>query len=121
MTDSGPVMPHIDTLLAQAGRGTDPRTGAISTPIYQTSTYAHPGLGQSTGFDYSRSNNPTRKALEDAMATLDGGAAAFAFASGLAALTTLLGLFRQGEHLVVGEGCYGGTTGFWTGSWPTSP
>ena len=102
-------MPHIDTLLAQAGRGTDPRTGAISTPIYQTSTYAHPGLGQSTGFDYSRSINPTRKALEDAMATLDGGAAAFAFASGLAALTTLLGLFRQGDHLVVGEGGYGGT------------
>ncbi len=102
-------MPHIDTVLAQAGRGTDPRTGAISAPIYQTSTYAHPGLGQSTGFDYSRSINPTRKALEDAMATLDGGAGAFAFASGLAALTTLLCLFNQGDHLVVSEGCYGGT------------
>lgn len=102
-------MPHIDTLLAQAGRGTDPRTGAISTPIYQTSTYAHPGLGQSTGFDYSRSINPTRKALEDAMATLDGGAGAFAFGSGLAALGTLLCLLSQGDHLVVAEGCYGGT------------
>jgi cystathionine beta-lyase/cystathionine gamma-synthase len=102
-------MPHIDTLLAQAGRGTDPGTGAISTPIYQTSTYAHPGLGQSTGFDYSRSINPTRKALEEAMARLDGAAGAFAFASGLAALTTMLCLFSQGDHLVVAEGCYGGT------------
>lgn len=102
-------MPHIDTILAQAGRGQDPRTGAISTPIYQTSTFAHPALGQSTGFDYSRTTNPTRKALEEAMATLDGGAAACAFASGLAALTTMLCLFRQGDHLVVAEGCYGGT------------
>ena len=102
-------MPHIDTLLAQAGRGQDPRTGAISTPIYQTSTYAHPALGQSTGFDYSRTTNPTRLALEETMAALDGGTAACAFASGLAALTTLLCLFRQGDHLVVAEGCYGGT------------
>lgn len=102
-------MPYIDTLLAQAGRGTDPRTGAISTPIYQTSTYAHPGLGQSTGFDYSRSINPTRQALETAIAGLDGAAGAFAFASGLAALSTLLCLLRQGDHLVVAEGCYGGT------------
>jgi cystathionine gamma-synthase/cystathionine beta-lyase len=102
-------MLHIDTLLAQAGRGTDPRTGAISTPIYQTSTYAHPGLGQSTGFDYSRSINPTRQALETAIAGLDGAAGAFAFASGLAALSTLLCLLRQGDHLVVAEGCYGGT------------
>ncbi|WP_295456804.1 aminotransferase class I/II-fold pyridoxal phosphate-dependent enzyme [uncultured Thiodictyon sp.] len=102
-------MPHIDTLLAQAGRGRDPRTGAISTPIYQTATYAHPALGQSTGFDYSRTTNPTRAALEEAMAGLDGAAAACAFASGLAALTTLLCLFKQGDHLVVAEGCYGGT------------
>jgi cystathionine beta-lyase/cystathionine gamma-synthase len=102
-------MPHIDTLLAQAGRGRDPRTGAISTPIYQTATYAHPALGQSTGFDYSRTTNPTRAALEEAMAGLDGGIAACAFASGLAALTTLLCLFKQGDHLVVAEGCYGGT------------
>jgi cystathionine beta-lyase/cystathionine gamma-synthase len=100
---------HLDTVLAQAGRTTDPRTGAISTPIYQTSTFAHPGLGQSTGFDYSRTTNPTRQALERALAVLDGGAAALAFASGLAALTTLLGLFRHGDHLVVAEGCYGGT------------
>jgi cystathionine beta-lyase/cystathionine gamma-synthase len=102
-------MPHLDTLLAQAGCGQDPRTGAISTPIFQTATFAHPGLGQSTGFDYSRSINPTRKTLEDALAALDGGAAGYAFASGLAALTTVFCLFNQGDHLVVAEGCYGGT------------
>ena len=102
-------MTHIDTLLAQAGRTTDPWTGAISTPIYQTATFAHPALGQSTGFDYSRTTNPTRQVLEAAMAGLDGGAGACAFASGLAALTTLLGLFDQGDHLVAAEGSYGGT------------
>ncbi|HYN78371.1 MAG TPA: PLP-dependent aspartate aminotransferase family protein [Lamprocystis sp. (in: g-proteobacteria)] len=102
-------MSHIDTLLAQAGRTTDLRTGAISTPIYQTATFAHPALGQSTGFDYSRTTNPTRKVLEETMAALDGGAGACAFASGLAALTTLISLFNQGDHLVVAEGCYGGT------------
>lgn len=102
-------MPHIDTLLAQAGRGTDPRTGAISTPVYQTSTYAHPALGQSTGFDYSRTANPTRQALEEALARIEGADGACAFASGLAALHSLLCLFRAGDHLVVAEGCYGGT------------
>ncbi len=102
-------MPHLDTLLAQAGRGTDPRTGAISTPVYQTSTYAHPALGQSTGFDYSRTANPTRQALEEALARIEGADGACAFASGLAALHSLLCLFRAGDHLVVAEGCYGGT------------
>jgi len=102
-------MVRIATLLAHAGLGQDPRTGSISTPIYQTATFAHPGLGESTGFDYSRTTNPTRSALEDAMARLDGGAAGFAFASGLAALATVLCLFSRGDHLVVAEGCYGGT------------
>ncbi len=74
--------------MTQAGRTTGPRTGAIRIPIYQTSTVAHPGLGQSTGCDYSRTTNPTRQALEHALAVLGGGAAALAFASGLAALTT---------------------------------
>ena len=69
---------RIATLLAQAGCGQDRRTGAISTPIYQTATFAHPALGESTGFDYSRTINPTRKVLEDALARLDGGVAGFA-------------------------------------------
>ena len=82
-------MPKIATLLAQAGLGQDPRTGAISTPIYQCATFEHPALGQSTGFDYSRTSNPTRKVLEDAVARVDGGTAGFAFATGLAALSTV--------------------------------
>ncbi|WP_035057507.1 trans-sulfuration enzyme family protein [Andreprevotia chitinilytica] len=102
-------MPQLATLLAQAGRQTDPLTGAISTPIYQTATFAHPAVGESTGFDYTRSANPTRKALEDAMTAIEGGVASFAFASGLAALSTLICLFNQGDHLVVAEGSYGGT------------
>lgn len=102
-------MPRIATLLAHAGVGEDPRTGSISTPIYQTSTFAHPGLGESTGFDYSRTTNPTRQVLERALAGLDGGVAGFAFASGMAALSTVLCLFDQGDRLVVAEGCYGGT------------
>jgi cystathionine gamma-synthase/cystathionine beta-lyase len=100
---------QLATRLAQAGRGQDPRTGSISTPVYQTATFAHPGLSESTGFDYSRSANPTRLALETALAGLDGASAGFAFASGLAALSTALCLFSAGDHLVVAEGCYGGT------------
>ena len=103
-------MPKIDTLLAQAGRCQDARTGAISTPIYQSATFEHPALGQSTGFDYSRSANPTRSVVEKTIAELDHGCAGFAFASGLAALTTVLSLFNQGDHLVVAEGCYGGSS-----------
>lgn len=102
-------MPKIATLIAHAGAGDDSRTGSISFPIYQTATFAHPGLGESTGFDYSRTANPTRQALEQTVARLDNGVAGFAFASGMAALATALCLFDQGDHLVVAEGCYGGT------------
>lgn len=102
-------MSRIPTLLAHAGSGPDPRTGAVSTPIYQTATFAHPAPGRSTGYDYSRTGNPTRQALEQTLALLDGGTAGFAFSSGLAALSTVLCLFSQGDHLVVAEGCYGGT------------
>jgi cystathionine gamma-synthase/cystathionine beta-lyase len=78
-------------------------------PIYQTATFAHPALGQSTGFDYSRSANPTRAALESVLASLDGGDRAFAFSSGLAAIDTVLRLFAPGDRLVVAEDLYGGT------------
>ena len=108
-SNADPRAPRMATLLAHAGLGQDPRTGAISTPIYQTATFAHPALGKSTGFDYSRTTNPTRQALEEAVARIDGASAGFAFASGLAALSTLLCLFKAGDHLVVAEGCYGGT------------
>lgn len=97
------------TLLAQAGSRTDPATGAISAPIYQTASFAHPALGKSTGFDYSRSSNPTRLALEQTLAAIEGGHRAFAFASGLAAIDCLLRLFAPGDRLVVTEDLYGGT------------
>ncbi|HEX7503888.1 MAG TPA: PLP-dependent transferase, partial [Syntrophales bacterium] len=92
---------RIETELAQAGSRRDDRTGAVSMPIYQVATFRHPGLGQSTGFDYSRTSNPTRLALEETMARLDGGPKAFAFASGLAAIDCVMRLFKRGDCLVV--------------------
>ncbi len=100
---------HLDTRLARAGLGADPSTGAVSTPIHPSATFAHPGLGESTGYDYSRTANPTRATLERALADLEGGRWGFAFASGMAALTTFLLLFRPGDHLVVSDDLYGGT------------
>ncbi|CQR74826.1 Cystathionine gamma-lyase [Sporomusa ovata DSM 2662] len=99
----------ISTKIVQSGLVTDKTTGAISTPIYQTATFRHPELGCSTGYDYSRSRNPTRKAVEEAIATLEEGHAGFAFASGLAAITAILMLYRPGDHLIITEDCYGGT------------
>jgi cystathionine beta-lyase/cystathionine gamma-synthase len=96
------------TIAVQIGVGKD-ATGAMSFPIYQNATFSHPAFGQSTGYDYSRSGNPTRKVLEEGIALLDGGARGFAFSSGMAAITNLLLLFRQGDHLVVTEDLYGGT------------
>ncbi len=84
-------------------------TGAIGTPIYQSATFRHPALGQSTGYDYTRSQNPTRKVLEEGIAMLEEGAGGFAFASGMAAVTAILLLYRSGDHIIVVEDCYGGT------------
>ncbi|SMC32443.1 trans-sulfuration enzyme family protein [Sporomusa malonica] len=97
------------TKVVQAGLVTDKTTGAISTPIYQTATFRHPELGRSTGYDYSRSQNPTRKAVEEAVANLEEGHAGFAFASGMAAITSILMLYRPGDHIIITEDCYGGT------------
>ncbi|MGA2762258.1 MAG: PLP-dependent aspartate aminotransferase family protein [Spirochaetia bacterium] len=99
----------ISTQAAQIGVGWDTGTGAVTVPIYQTATFCHPGLGKSTGYDYSRTRNPTRQVLEDAIALLEGAARGFAFSSGMAAITTLLLLFKSGDHLVVTEDLYGGT------------
>ncbi len=84
-------------------------TGAISFPIYQTATFAHKGVGESTGFDYSRLQNPTRQQLERVVASLENGVDALAFASGMAAVTTLMELFAPGDHLVADADLYGGT------------
>ena len=97
------------TQAAQLGVGWDGSTGAVTAPIYQTATFRHPGLGQSTGYDYSRSKNPTRQVLEDGIALLEGGARGFAYSSGMAALASLLLLFKSGDHLIVTEDLYGGT------------
>ncbi|MDH7577462.1 MAG: PLP-dependent aspartate aminotransferase family protein [Bacillota bacterium] len=97
------------TQLVQAGVGWDYRTGAISMPIYQTATFRHPGLGQSTGFDYSRTGNPTRQVLEETICSLEGGRRGLAFASGMAAITALMFLFQPGDHILVSDDLYGGT------------
>lgn len=83
--------------------------GALSIPIFQSATFAHPGVGQSTGFDYSRSQNPTREYLEQTVAALEGGVDAIAFSSGMAAVTALMELFSPGDHLIVSDDLYGGT------------
>lgn len=83
--------------------------GAVSFPIYQTATYAHPGVGKSTGFDYSRLQNPTRAQLEKLVAQLEGGTDAFALSSGMAAITLLFEIFKPGDHLVIDSDLYGGS------------
>ena len=102
---------HYETVLAQAGSRCDPRTGALSMPIYQSATFSHPGLGESTGYDYSRTANPTRTALEDVLARLDGGRRASAFASGMAALDAVFRLVRDSsrKRILITEDPYGGT------------
>lgn len=85
------------------------KTGAISFPIYQTATYAHPEVGQSTGFDYSRLQNPTRQQVEHVVAALEGGVDALAFSTGMAAITALMELFRPGDHLITDADLYGGS------------
>lgn len=99
----------LTTQMVHAGARQDPRTGAVTVPIYQCATFQHPGLGQSTGYDYTRSGNPTRQALEESMATLERGARGLAFSSGMAALHCTLQLFGPGDHVVVTEDLYGGT------------
>ena len=100
---------RIETVLAHAGLCTDQATGAISAPIHQTATFRHPAVGVSTGYDYSRTINPTRQVLEKVMAELEKGDRGYAFASGMAAITATLMLFSSGDHLIVSNDLYGGT------------
>jgi cystathionine beta-lyase/cystathionine gamma-synthase len=97
------------TRAIHAGQHPDPTTGAIMTPIYQTSTYVQPELGRHLGYEYARTQNPTREALEGNVASLESGRFGVAFASGLAALDTVAKLFSAGDHIVSGEGVYGGS------------
>jgi cystathionine beta-lyase len=98
-----------NSLLIHAGVDGDELTGAVNVPIYQTSTYKQQALGEFKGFEYSRTGNPTRDALEKLMAELEGGARGFAFGSGMAAITAVLSLFKSGDRVLISDNLYGGT------------
>ena len=98
-----------ETKLIHGGISIDERTGAVNVPIYQTSTYKQDGLGKMRGYEYSRTGNPTREALEALIAELEGGYAGFAFGSGMAAITAVLSLFHSGDRVLISSNVYGGT------------
>ena len=100
---------HFNTRAVHAGLEPDPATGAVITPIYQTSTYAQTGINEHHGYDYARTDNPTRSALQTALAALEGGRYGLAFSSGMAAIDTLVRLVAPGERVVCGNDLYGGT------------
>lgn len=100
---------QIDSLLIHGGVDGDEKTGAVNIPVYQTSTYRQDGLGKNRGWEYSRTGNPTRDALEKLVADLEKGKYGLAFATGLAAIDTVLSLFKSGDKLVVSDNIYGGT------------
>ncbi|MEM7332334.1 MAG: cystathionine gamma-synthase [Chloroflexota bacterium] len=100
---------HIETLTVHAGIEPDPSTGAVMTPIYQTSTFAQLDVAEHQGYDYSRSDNPTRTALHNSLAALEGGKHALAYASGMAAIDNMMKLVKPGEQVISGNDVYGGT------------
>lgn len=100
---------RFETISIHAGDRPDTRYGALSVPIYQTSTFVFEDVGKTRGFDYSRTANPTRKVLQDTIAQLEGGKAGFAFATGMAAEATVLHLLKAGDHVISGDDVYGGT------------
>lgn len=100
---------RFETRAIHAGQDADPTTGAVITPIYQTSTYAQDGIGNFKGYEYSRTGNPTRTALEEALASLEGGTWGLAYASGLAATQNIAYLLRPGDHVLLSNDTYGGT------------
>jgi cystathionine gamma-lyase len=97
------------TRAIHAGQRPDPVSGAVMTPIYQTSTFVQDGLGRHKGYEYARGTNPTRQALERNVAALEGGTHGFAFSSGMGCLDTIMKLFRSGDHIICGDNTYGGT------------
>ena len=101
--------PGLGTRAIHAGQNPDPITGAIMTPVYLTSTYIQDKAGEHRGYEYSRTGNPTRTALEGCVAALAGGAHGLAFASGCAATSTLMQLLAPGDHVICGDDVYGGT------------
>ena len=104
-----PENARFSTVCLHAGQEPDPSTGAIITPIYQTSTYVQEELGRHKGYEYARTQNPTRAALEGNLAAIEGGRAGFAFASGVAAISAIASMLKSGDHVIVSDNVYGGT------------
>lgn len=100
---------HLETILVQLGNKADQKTGAVNPPIYLSTAYQHSGLGQSTGYDYTRTKNPTRSILEEGIARLENGERGFACSSGMSAIQLVLSLFSAGDELLVSDDVYGGT------------
>lgn len=103
---------NFETLCVQGAKDKSNTTGAIAVPIYQSATFSHPGVNQSTGYDYSRLQNPTREALENVVAKLEGGVDAMAFSSSMAAISVLMELFSAGDHIIASSDLYGGSIRF---------
>ncbi|GIN17067.1 cystathionine gamma-synthase [Shouchella clausii] len=106
-----------ETILAQIGNRRDEHTGAVNTPVYFSTAYRHPGIGESTGYDYARTGNPTRDVLEKAIAELEEGERGFATSSGMAAVQIVLSLFGQGDGIICSKDLYGGTYRLFEGGW----
>ncbi len=104
-----PADARFSTICIHAGQEPDPATGAIITPIYQTSTYVQEEVGKHKGYEYARTQNPTRAALEGNIAAIEGGKAAYAFASGMAAINAITSMLKAGDHVIVTDNTYGGT------------
>src|SRR5580704_11851288 len=100
---------HLATRTIHAGQTPDPTTGAVMTPIYATSTYVQESPGKHKGYEYSRTRNPTRDAYEKCIANLESGTRGFAFASGMAAIATVLEMLQPGDHIIAMDDLYGGT------------
>ena len=111
------VKDAFETRAVHAGQAPDPTTGAIMVPIFQTSTYVQDGPGNHRGYEYSRTGNPTRTALEACVAALEGGAYGRAFASGCAATSTLMHTLKEGDHVICGDDLYGGTYRLFADVW----
>ena len=109
MTQPNPSDWQFETLTIHAGQSPDPTTGAIMTPIYQTSTYVQAAPAQHKGYEYSRTDNPSRKALEDCLAVLESAPYGLAFSSGMAAIDTLFRLLNPGDQVIAANDVYGGT------------
>src|SRR3989442_15577625 len=115
--------PGFATRAIHSGQEPDPLTGAVTVPIYPTSTYVQQGIGEHKGYEYSRVSNPTRTRLEENLASLEGGLASRVYSSGMAAINAICTMFKSGDHVVCGNNLYGGGArlfnhvlgGFWVG------